>query len=93
MEVLIELSMFPQGFSSSDLATRINSKTCFDNRNYSSRNAAYDLKKFRGKSLVNKIKKSRKYRVSPEGLKTMVALFTLTEKVIKPVGPVCGDST
>ena len=85
MEVLIELAMFPQGFSSSDLATRINAKTCFDNRNYSSRNAAYDLKKFRGKSLVNKIKKSRKYRVSPEGLKTMVALFTLTEKVIKPV--------
>ncbi len=85
MEVLIELAMFPQGFSSSDLATRINAKTCFENRNYSSRNAAYDLKKFRGKSLVNKIEKSRKYRVSPDGLKTMIALFTITEKVIKPV--------
>jgi hypothetical protein len=85
IDVLIELSMFPQGFSSSDLATRISAKTGFDNRNYSSRNAAYDLKKFRAKSLVNKIEKSRRYRVSPEGLKTMVALVTLAEKVIKPV--------
>jgi len=85
METLIELSMSPYGFSSSDLANKMKTKTGFEESHYSSRNAAYDLKKFRGKALVNRILKTRKYSVSEEGLRTMVALYTLNEKVVKPL--------
>lgn len=85
MQTLIELSMSPYGFSSSDLANKMKTKTGFEESHYSSRNAAYDLKKFRGKALVNRIVKTRKYSVSEEGLRTMVALYTLNEKVVKPL--------
>lgn len=85
IEALIELSAVPFGFSSSDLAAIIQSNWASDQRDYTSRKASYDLKKFRGKNLVRKIGNSRKYEVIPEGLKTITALFVLKEKVIKPI--------
>jgi hypothetical protein len=85
MEAVIELSVVPQGFTSSELATKIREKTGFSETNYTSRKASYDLKKFRGKNLVRKIPKSRKYEPVPDGLKAMTALLVLTDKVIKPV--------
>ncbi len=87
IETLIELSMSPYGFSSSDLANRMKTKNGFEESHYSSRNAVYDLKKSRGKALVNHIEKIRKYSVSEEGLRTMVALYTFNEKVVKPFFP------
>ncbi|MCX6034345.1 MAG: hypothetical protein NTV38_05125, partial [Chloroflexi bacterium] len=52
---------------------------------YTPRQAAYDLKKLRGKNLLRKIENSRRYEPVPEGLREMTALFVLREKVIKPV--------
>ena len=52
---------------------------------YSSRQAAYDLKKLRGKTLVHKIGKSRRYEAPAQGLRTLVALGLLRDKVLKPV--------
>lgn len=47
--------------------------------------AAYDLKKLRGKGFIDKVEKSIRYRASEKGLRTMAALLILKEKVIKPV--------
>jgi len=52
---------------------------------YTPRQAAYDLKKLRGKNLVRKIDNSRRYEPVPEGLQYMAALLILREKVLKPV--------
>ena len=52
---------------------------------YQARQAAYDLKKLRGKDLVNKIGNSRRYQSTPKGLKAMAALAVLRDKVIKPL--------
>jgi len=52
---------------------------------YQPRQAAYDLKKLRGKKLVSKIAKSRLYQASADGLRTLVALGLLRDKVLKPV--------
>ena len=46
---------------------------------------AYDLRKCRGKNLVQLIPKSRRYRVRPSGIRTLAALLILREKVLKPV--------
>jgi hypothetical protein len=54
-------------------------------RDYTPRQAAYDLKKLRGKDWVRKIDTSPRYETVPEGLQTMTALLVLREKVIKPV--------
>jgi len=52
---------------------------------YQPRQAAYDLKKLRGKKLVSKIGNSRRYEATPEGLKAMTALTVLRDKVLKPL--------
>lgn len=52
---------------------------------YGDRKAAYDLRKLRGKSLVERIAKTRRYRVRKPGIRTLAALLILREQVIKPV--------
>jgi len=47
--------------------------------------AAYDLRKLRGKALVQRIANTRRYRVRQPGIRTLAALLTLREKVLKPV--------
>jgi hypothetical protein len=52
---------------------------------YAARKAAYDLHKLRGKSVVERIDKTRRYRVCRPGIRTLAALLILREQVIKPV--------
>ena len=52
---------------------------------YAARKAAHDLHKLRGKSLVERIGKTRRYRVRRPGIRTLAALLILREQVIKPV--------
>ena len=84
-EAVIALAPVPQGFSASDLATKIRATLGLAEDQYSPRQAAYDLKKLRGKGFVTKIIRSRRYQPTAEGLSMMTALFVLREKVIKPV--------
>ena len=54
-------------------------------RTYTRRQAAYDLKRLRGKQLISKVGSSRRYQVPPEGARTITTLLTLRDQVIKPV--------
>ena len=83
MEAVIELCTQPYGFTSSQLAEKVQERLF--NIEYTPKKAAYDLKKLRAKELVSKGEKSRKYVATQYGLRTMVALLTLREKVIKPI--------
>ena len=82
IEAVIGLAAAPQGFRCADLADKVQQSTTSD---YTPRQAAYDLKKLRGKNLVRKIDNSRRYEPLPEGLQNMAALLILREKVLKPV--------
>jgi hypothetical protein len=95
MEAVITLSAAPAGFCSSDVAAQVRAICTQITDTYTARQAAYDLKKLRGKDIVRKIGTSRRYESVPEGLQTMTALLVLREKVIKPVlagaaKPKCG---
>ena len=48
-------------------------------------NAAYDLRKLRGKGFVDKVPKSRLYSVTSAGLQAMAVLMVIADKVIRPV--------
>jgi hypothetical protein len=85
MESVVALSTQPGGFSSGDLAVKIQERLGVSAADYQPRQAAYDLKKLRGKMLVRKIGKSRLYEAPAEGLRSLVALGMLREKVLKPV--------
>src|SRR3990170_2670976 len=82
MQAVMTLSSAPHGFQSADLAVKVQENM---GSPYTARQAAYDLKKLRGKNMLRKIDNSRRYEPIPEGRQTMTALFILREKVIKPV--------
>jgi len=52
---------------------------------YTIRQAAYDLRKLRGKSLIIKPGRSRRYRVPPQAARTIAALLALRDQVIGPI--------
>lgn len=51
---LLALAAAPEGFAVADLAAQVRKSTGQDESNYSVRQAAYDLRKLRGKELVVK---------------------------------------
>jgi len=52
---------------------------------YDARRAAYDIRKLRGKGLINKIPESRRYTIPPQAIRTIAALVILREKVLRPI--------
>jgi hypothetical protein len=81
-EAVIALSASPGGFTASQLAARVRDS---GESAYQSRQAAYDLKKLRGKEMVQRVGKTQKYEPTSTGLKAMTALLVLPDKVIKPL--------
>jgi len=85
IEAVIALAPIPSGFTASTLATKVRAILGLSENEYTPRQAAYDLKKLRGKALVGKIDRSRRYEPTADGLAVMTALLILREKVIKPI--------
>jgi hypothetical protein len=84
-EAVIALSTSPDGFTASALAARVRSFSKQPEAEYGPRRAAYDLKKLRGKEIVRRISRTRRYEPMPAGLKAMTALVVLRNKAIKPL--------
>jgi len=82
VQAVIELSPAPLGFTCSELAAKVRA---IMGGEYTPRQAAYDLKKLRGKNVIRKVDTSRRYEPVCEGLQNIAALLVLREKVIKPV--------
>jgi hypothetical protein len=85
MESVLALATQPGGFTSGELANQVRRRLACDEPAYQARHAAYDLKKLRGKHLVEKAGNSRRYLAPNRGLRTIAALLVLRDKVFKPV--------
>jgi hypothetical protein len=59
--------------------------TSWPEAQYSTRRAAYDLAKLRGKGLLEAVPGRRRYQCRPEQLSVLCAYVILREQVIKPV--------
>ena len=79
------LSLSPHGFTASELARQVRVLSNQGESEYGARRAAYDLKKLRGKEIVQRIGQTRRYQSTSSGLKAMVALVVLRDKAIKPL--------
>jgi hypothetical protein len=66
-----------------DLAAKVNAST--GDSAYTIRQAAYDLRKLRGKDLVRKPGRSRRYHVPGSSARTIAALLALRDQVIAPI--------
>jgi len=85
MAAVLALSAAPEGFTVADLAARVQAMTGQAEADYTVRQAAYDLRKLRGKQLVTKPGRSRRYCVPPDAARTMTALVVLRDHVIGPI--------
>ena len=85
IEAVIALSASSDGFTASELANQVRVLGKQRASEYSARRAAYDLKKLRGKNIVRRIRKTRRYESLPKGLRAMAALVVLRNKAIKPL--------
>ena len=79
----VALAPAPHGFTVAEFASRVRQMTRSDG--YATRQAAYDLRKLRGKDLLIKPGRSRRYQVPPGAARTITALLALRDHVIPPV--------
>src|SRR5881409_542011 len=82
---VVALAPKPASFTVSDLARKVSDIAGREIPAYSSRHAAYDLSKIRGKGLVDPIGKSRRYSTTAAGVATLTAYSILRDQVIKPL--------
>jgi hypothetical protein len=85
LEAVLPLASAPEGFTAEALAERIRQQQGPDQADYTTRRAAYDLRKLRGKALGEKTNRSRRYQVPTSAFRTIAALIIIREKVLKPV--------
>jgi hypothetical protein len=79
----LALAIAPGGFTVADFAAKVRDMT--GQAGYTIRNAAYDLRKLRGKDLAGKPGRTRRYLISPSAARIISALLTLREDVIAPL--------
>ena len=84
-EAVMAVAATPDGFTAEQLAQRVRAQSGRALASYQGRQAAYDLRKLRGKALVERIGQTRRYRVRRPGLRTLAGLLVLRERVLKPV--------
>jgi hypothetical protein len=79
----LALATAPHGFTVAEFAARVCQMTRHDG--YTIRQAAYDLRKLRGKNLIDKPGRTRRYQVPPSAARTIAALLALRDHVIEPI--------
>ena len=81
----LALAVAPQGFTVAQFTAQVQTMTGQAPQNYTVRQGAYDLRKLRGKQLVIKPGRTRRYHVPELAARTIAALLTLRDKVIAPL--------
>jgi hypothetical protein len=85
LAAVLALTASPTGFTVAELATKARAMAGLTPADYTRRQAAYDLKKLRGKSLITKLGRTRRYQVQPSAIRPIAALFILRDYVIAPI--------
>jgi hypothetical protein len=83
LSAALALAPAPGGFTVAEHAAKV--RTMAGHDGYTTRQSAYDLRKLRGKQLIDKPGRTRRYHVPPDGARTIAALLTLRDHVIAPI--------
>jgi hypothetical protein len=81
----LALAPAPGGFTAAEFTAKARTMTGQSKAGYTPRQAAYDLRKLRGKNLLDKPGRTRRYQVPPAAARTIAALLTLRDQVIGPI--------
>ena len=83
LSAALALAPAPGGFTAGEHAAKV--RQMAGHAGYTTRQAAYDLRKLRGKQLIDKPGRTRRYHVPPAAARTIAALLTLRDHVIAPI--------
>ena len=83
LSAALALTAAPRGFTVTDFTAKVQAMT--GHAGYTTRQAAYDLRKLRGKNLAVKPGRSRRYHTPLEAARTIAALLALRDQVIAPI--------
>ena len=81
----LALSAAPGGFTVAEFAAKLHAMTGQTEGDYTVRQAAYDLRKLRGKHLLDKPGRTRRYHVPGQAARTIAALLTIHDQVLAPI--------
>jgi hypothetical protein len=85
LSAVLALAPAPHGFTVGEFAAKVHARTGTSDAEYNIRQAAYDLRKLRGKQLLDKPARSHRYHVPQLAARTIAALLTLRDQVIAPI--------
>ena len=83
LSAAVALAAAPSGFTVAVFTAKVRHLT--RKADYTTRQAAYDLRKLRGKNLVVKPGRSRRYQTPAAAARTITALLALRDQVIAPI--------
>ena len=81
----LSLAVAPAGFTVTQFTAQVRAMTGQTPDGYSTRQGAYDLRKLRGKQLVIKPGRTRRYHVPGDAARIITALLTVRDKLIAPL--------
>jgi hypothetical protein len=85
LRAALALAPAPTGFTVAEFVARMHALAGVDHCGYIVRQAGYDLRKLRGKRLVDKPGRTRRYHVPRLAARTIAALLTPRDQVIAPI--------
>ncbi len=85
LSATLALSTAPDGFTVTEFTAKVHTMTGQTDSDYTSRQGAYNLRKLRGKDLITKPGRTRRYQIPAHLAGTIAALLTLREQVIAPI--------
>jgi hypothetical protein len=85
LSAALALSAAPDGFTVAEFTAKVHAMTGQTDSDYTSRQGAYDLRKLRGKDLITKPGRARRYHTPNPAAGTIAALLTLRDQVIGPI--------
>ncbi len=83
LTAVLALATAPSGFTVGQLVAKVHTMT--GHTDYTIRQAAYDLRKLRGKRLIDKPGRSRRYQLPAHAARSITALLSLRDHVIAPI--------
>jgi hypothetical protein len=83
LKAALALTAAPRGFTVAEFTAKVATMT--GPAGYTTRQAAYDIRKLRGKGLADKPGRSRRYYIPPDSARTIAALLALRDHVIGPI--------
>jgi hypothetical protein len=83
LSAALALAPAPAGFTVAEFTAKVRAMS--RHNRYTTRQAAYDLRKLRGKGLVDKPGRTRRYHVPTDAARTIAALLALRDHVIAPI--------